>query len=120
MSLPMVYIFWPMALLTIMLDDISRPIMSEDMYMFEDIWLFLFLMLFMDMLCPNKEFGIMDILADISASWVLSLRDADVEMLSSKPSKPSWMLSASASRLINPLVLSAVSLSMWNPWSSAM
>merc|ERR1719357_2053613 len=54
-------------------------------------------------------FGVMD----ISASWVLSLRDADVEMLS-------WMLSASASRLINLLVLSAVSLSMWNPWSSAM
>merc|ERR1719322_1640230 len=107
MSLPMEYIFWPMALSTIMLDD---------------IWLFLFLMLFMDMLCPNKEFGIMDILADISASWVLSLRDADVEMLSSKPSKSakSWMLSASASRLINLLVLSAVSLSMWNPWSSAM
>merc|ERR1719284_1997606 len=107
MSLPMVYIFWPMALLTIMLDDISRPIM------FEDIWLFLFLMLFLDISCPNKEFGIMDILADISASWVLSLRDADVEMLSR-------MLSASASRLINLLVLSAVSLSMWNPSSSAM
>merc|ERR1719322_1170694 len=80
--------------------------------MLEDIWLFLFLMLFMDISCPNK-FGIMDILAEISASWVLSLRDADVEMLSR-------MLSASASRLINLLVLSAMSLSMWNPSSSAM
>merc|ERR1712079_256528 len=109
----MVYIFWPMALLAIMLDDISRPIMSEDMYIFEDIWLFLSLMLFMDISCPNMVFGIMDIVADISASWVLSLKDADVEMLS-------WMLSASASRLINLLVLSAVSLSMWNPCSSAM
>merc|ERR1719385_178329 len=103
-------------LLPIMVEDISRPIISEDLYMFEDIWLFPCLMLFMDILCPNLLLGIMDI------SWVLSLRDVEsiIEVILVLMMSESADGSASASRLINLPVLSAVSLRMWNPWSSAM
>merc|ERR1712226_625354 len=119
MSLPMGYIVWPMVfpmLLTIMLEDMSWPIMSEDLYMFEDIWLFLCIMLFMDISCPNMLFGILDL------SWVLSLRGVEsiIEVILVLMKSDSADGSASASRLINLPVLSAVSLRMWNPWSSAM
>merc|ERR1719510_992660 len=92
----------------IIVEDMSRPIMPEDLYMFEDIWLF------MGISCPNMLFGILD--------WVLSLRGVEsiMEVILVLMKSDSADGSASASRLINLLVLSAVSLRIWNPWSSAM
>merc|ERR1712226_1666959 len=110
MSLPMGYIVWPMVF------PMLLTIMSEDLSMFEDIWLFLCIMLFMDISCPNMLFGILDL------SWVLSLRGVEsiIEVILVLMKSDSADGSASASRLINLPVLSAVSLRMWNPWSSAM
>merc|ERR1719391_75543 len=81
-------------------------IMSEDLYI-EDIWLFL----------------------DLMASEVMALRLPFLSSMSELESMYEVIVvliwsgstegSASASRLIYLPVLSAVSLRMWNPWSSA-
>merc|ERR1719357_2428969 len=106
---------WPIALV-----DISRPIMlvaisrsnipwfimSEDLYK-EDIWLFLGPMAceVMSMRLPFLS----------SMSELESMYEVIVVLIRSGSTEGS----ALASRLIYLPVLSAVSLRMWNPWSSA-